>query len=419
MATTTSLDRRRFITWGGAGAAGLALSGAAVTRLAFGDPANPAAGDVLVQVFLRGGADGLSLVVPYGEGLYYDNRSSIAIPEPGQTNGALDLNGFFGFHPAMSALYEGPWAAGDLAVVHATGLPDDTPHKRSHFEAQEYVERCAITTSGSGWLARHLASSGGGSVLSGVGIGGSLSSSLKGYGNAISLWNPRNFGIQGFPGGVRNDVAPALSDMYAAATGALGDAAGSTLGALGTMGSIDWDSLGPANGAEYRDNGLGRGLGHVARLIKSGVGLRAATVDFGGWDMHDNMGSPTDGWMAGRAAELADGLAAFYTDLGSAMSEVTVVVVSEFGRTTEENGNNGTDHGRGNMMLAMGGGISQGVYTDWPTLSRDDGDRDVNVTIDYRTILAEIAANRLDNVDLERIFPNFAIPDTFVGVTTG
>jgi uncharacterized protein (DUF1501 family) len=135
--------------------------------------------------------------------------------------------------------------------------------------------------------------------------------------------------------------------------------------------------------------------------------------------MHDNMGSMTDGWMAGRAAELSNALTAFWTDLGSSMAEVTVVVVSEFGRTTEENGNNGTDHGRGNMMLVMGGGVSQGVYTDWPTLARDDGDRDVNVTIDYRTILAEVAANRLDNADLDRIFPNFSVPDGFVGVTTG
>lgn len=417
MAITDSIDRRRFLTWGGAGAAGVALSGAAITRLAFGEPNDPAAGDVIVQVFLNGGSDGLSLVAPYGEGSYYDNRPGIAVPEPGQTNGALDLNGFFGFHPTMSALYEGPWAAGDLAIVHATGLPQGTPHERSHFEAQEYMHRGVFTTAGSGWMARHLASAGGGSALSGVGFGGSLAQSLQGYGNAVSMWNPRDFRVTGFPGGVTPEMPARLGGMYAGATGALGSAAAATLAALSTTAGVDWNALEPANGADYEDGGgLGRQLRDVARLIRANVGLRGACVDFGGWDMHDNMGTMTEGWMASQASQLSNALAAFWTDLGEAMAEVTLVVVSEFGRTTEQNGSGGTDHGRGGTMFVLGGAVQPGVYTDWPTLAADDGDRDLNVTIDYRTILSEIVVNRLDN-DPGRVFPDFAVPDAFVGVT--
>ncbi|MPY94594.1 MAG: DUF1501 domain-containing protein [Acidimicrobiia bacterium] len=410
------LSRRRFPTWGSAVGGGLLLAAGGVTgRLAFGTPNDPSAGDTLVVLFLRGGADGLSLVPPFGEQSYYDLRPGIAVPRPGQANGALDLNGFFGLHPAMAPLYDGPWSRGQLAVVNATGWPREVTTTRSHFEAQDYWERSS-TSPGvrSGWVARHLAGIGAADPVPALGWGSSLQVSLRGFPGSLSTGRLNSFGLRGFPSGDVDEVEAALATMYAAAPAPLGTTATALLGAIDAMaGAVD---IPPGNGVTYPSNGLSTSLREVAQVIRANVGLRAAALDVGGWDLHDDMGTAADGPMAGRAGQVAEALAAFADDLGPLLDEVSVVVMSEFGRTSKENGNGGTDHGRGSSMLLMGGGIRGGLYGEWPTLLDDtDPDRDLTVTTDFRTVLAELLTVRLQNPAVDQVFPGFTAP-TALGI---
>ncbi|MEZ5235574.1 MAG: DUF1501 domain-containing protein [Acidimicrobiales bacterium] len=407
--SSSTLSRRRFLgTTVGAGLVG--VSAGTTTRLAFGDPNDPATGDILVSVFLRGGADGLSLIPAYGDPDYARVRPTIAVPRPGQANGALDLNGYFGMHPAMRNLYQTAWGNGHLAVVHAVGLPDAESDTRSHFEAQDYWERSSVDISlRTGWIGRYLGAAGATSVVSGVGIRSALPVALHGFSGTLAVYSLNGFRLDGFPSADMASVGAQLNAMYASVPGPLGSAARSALTAtelISTAGGI-----GTQNGAVYPNTGAGRDLRAVAQLIRANIGLRAACVDVGGWDMHENMGTPASGQMADRARQLADALAAFYTDLGTGMNEVTVVTMSEFGRTVEENGSGGLDHGRGSCMMVMGGSIRGGVYTNWPTLRAGlDRNDDLLVTTDFRTVLAEIVQKRLDPAALGSVFPGFGVP---------
>ena len=177
-----------------------------------------------------------------------------------------------------------------------------------------------------------------------------------------------------------------------------------------TLQSLDALNYLPGNGAVYPDNEFGMGLQQTAQLIKAGVGLEVSCVDLGGWDTHENQGT-IGGAFNLLLSTLAQGLNAFYTDLQSHMNGITVVTMSEFGRRVAENGSGGTDHGHGNMMLLMGGGVIGGqVFSDWPTLASnalDDGD--LAITTDYRDVLAEVVGTRLGNPELDEVFPNHNI----------
>ncbi|MFN0092018.1 MAG: DUF1501 domain-containing protein [Acidimicrobiales bacterium] len=397
------VSRRRFVGW----TAVAASAGAVSAKLAFATPEDAAQGDLLVAVFLRGGADGLSFVPPYGDDAYYQLRPTIAIPRPGQAGGALDLNGFFGLHPAMRSLYEGPWTAGRLAIVNAAGWPSAVTDTRSHFEAQDFWERGSVEAAvRSGWIARHLSSSASAGAAPGVGFGSSLQTSLRGFSGSLSVSRLDQFGVRGFGGGDTARVRTALSQLYGAAPGQLGAAGTGLLAAAEQVTAAA--QIPPSNGVTYPDSDLAQGLRQVAQLARGRVGLRAAALDVGGWDMHDDMGTSTNGQMAGRAGAVADALTAFSNDLGAQLSEVTVVVMSEFGRTSRENGNGGTDHGRGSVMFVMGGAVTGGLYGQWPTLTQDnDPDRDLSVTTDQRAVLSEIVTGRLGNSNLGAVFPSF------------
>lgn len=416
-APAPNLTRRRFLAWGSAGAAAV-TAGGLTTKLAFATPGNPAVGDVLVVVFLRGGADGMSLIPPYGDADYYALRPGIAVPRPGQAGGALDLNGFFGMHPAMRALYEGPWAKGDLAIVNATGWPREITTTRSHFEAQDYWERSSTDVLvHTGWVARHLASLGSevGGAAPAVGKGSTLQASLRGYTGAISASRLNQFAIQGFSGSELPRVRQALGELYGAAPPPVGPAGASLLAALGSVAQAA--TIPTQNGVTYPNTDLGTNLREIAQLTRANVGLRAAAVDVGGWDMHDDMGTSTAGAMAARAGMLGDALAAFAADLGAQGDEVTTVVMTEFGRTSKENGSGGTDHGRGNVMFVLGGLVRGGLYGQWPMIVEDrDPDRDLSVTTDFRTALGEVLTNRLGNPAVGTVFPGFTPPATPLGL---
>jgi uncharacterized protein (DUF1501 family) len=344
----------------------------------------------LVVVFLRGGADGLNLVVPREEKNYFFYRPTLAVRD------SLPLDGPFGLHPSLGAL-QPLFQEGRLAIVHAVGSDDDT---RSHFEAQDLMERAGRPGDGvsGGWLARHLRSRPGGTgALSAVALGRTMPESLRGAPSACTMESIEEVSLpEAGPAFTR-----ALRVLYESEPSGVGKAGRATFRLL--------ERLHAARGAArseaaYPEGEFGRGLSEIARLIRAEVGLDAACMDYGGWDTHfvQNAG------FAAHVKTLGEGLAAFAADLGSRMERTLVVVLTEFGRRAYENGTLGTDHGRASVMFAMGGRIRGGrVITEWPGLEGGllDGPGDLKVTIDYRDVLGELLERELGNPKLDAVFP--------------
>lgn len=410
MAARFKTNRRAFIQQAAVVGLSSALFPRWMPRMAFRTQAQAAPGDVLVVIFQRGGMDGLNVVVPFGEGSpYYDRRPSIAIPEPdGSDRAALDLDGFFGLHPALRPLHE-IYQAGHLAVIHAAGSPDPS---RSHFDAMEFMERGTPgeKLTSTGWINRHLQTSAwqNDSPFRAIGMGSLIQSSLRGPVAALSLQSIADFHLSG-----RDDqlavIQRTLASLYdvPAPENLLDIQAAQVFASSDIMIRLAQSGYTPEYGAEYPDSDFGRGLQQIAQLVKAQVGLEVACVDIGGWDTHEEQGS-VDGQMAGLLDDLGRGLGAFYTDLQDRRAEVTVVTMSEFGRRLEENASQGTDHGHGNCLFVMGGGVNGGVHTRWPGLQDDAlDDGDLALTTDYRDVLAEILTGRVKNPAIDQIFPNF------------
>ena len=366
---------------------------------------------VLVAIFQRGAADGLNVVVPHGEKAYYDLRPAIAIPRPAaaaakQDDCAIDLDGFFGLHPALSPL-KPLWNAKYFAIINAVGSPDPT---RSHFDAQDYMESGTpgLKATTGGWMNRALPQDEGKvSPVRAVALGPVLPRSLRGAQPAVSLQS-----IDAFQ--VRNPQAAKLfEEMYAQASDPMMRAAGKdTFEAVAMLRAIQRQGYTPAGGAEYPRGPFGQSLRQVAQLIKSDVGVEMAFADIGGWDHHVNEVAqrPGEGVLANRLAELGGSLAAFWQDMGDRMDDVVVVTMSEFGRTAKENGNRGTDHGHANYMFALGGPVKGGkVYGRWPGLEREQlyQGRDLALTTDFRDVLGELVARHSGNRDLSSVFPGY------------
>lgn len=369
-------------------------------------------GDVLVCIFQRGAMDGINVVIPYTESDYYKVRPTLAIPEPkaGNDKTIINLDGKFGLHPSLRPFKE-IWDAKQLAPIHAAGSPDPT---HSHFDAMDYMERGTpgekqIPT---GWLARHLQTVAweNKSPFRAVGMGTLLQTSLRGPVSATSLQSIAEFHLGG-----KNRSDPikqfqaAISQMYSGST-PLDQSASLTLQATDMLEKVNVGTYKPANNAAYPKGNFGTALMQVAQLIKAEVGLEIAAVDLGGWDTHVRQGA-LEGDMPDLLAELSQGLAALYKDLGDKMKKVTIVTMSEFGRRVAENGGGGTDHGHGNVMFVMGGGVNGGkVYGDWPGISKDklDGPGDLAITTDFRDVLGEIVQKRMLNDKLSEVFPNYS-----------
>jgi uncharacterized protein (DUF1501 family) len=384
----------------GAGGALASLSGEGLaTRLAFA--ATPYAGDTLVVLSLRGGFDGLSAVVPAGDPDYYRARPTIGVPKERLIAG----DSMFGLHPALAPLRD-LWQTGDLAAIHAVGQPNPS---RSHFQAMEELERAAPGTSlRTGWLDRTLGLLGATGSFSGVSVGRPLPSrALSGPAPDLSLNSIDAFKLSGDSPDTR--MAAALRDLYTNAPAMMAAPARAVSDAVTTTTALSATGYVPANGAVYPETALGKAMRDVARLTKGDVGLMAAYVDFGDWDMHQGLGTAVAGQrMYDHLADLAAALAAFATDLGQAgMSNVTVLTMSEFGRRVHENGSMGADHGNGNAMLLLGGAVrGNKVYGDWPGLAANRlVAGDLAATTDYRAVIGEILQRRCGVTDLAGVFP--------------
>lgn len=363
----------------------------------------------LIAIFQRGAVDGLSVVVPFGDAEYYRSRPSIAIARPGASaDAAVDLDGFFGFNPRLAPLKRF-WDEHSLAIVHACGSPDAT---RSHFDAQDYMETATpgVKSTSDGWLnrylhARHREAE---TPFRAVSLTAQLPRVLQGPAPALAMRDLSQFAIRG--GAQMPAVGATFESLYADARDrVLGGTGRDAFDAMKMLKTADPAQYQPEHGAEYPRSPFGQALKQIAQLVKADVGLEVAFADVGGWDTHVNQG-PSQGQLANRLDDFGRAIAALVTDLGDRMADVVVLTMSEFGRAVNENGNRGTDHGHGNAMIAIGGGVRGGtVYGRWPGLSverRYEG-RDLAVTTDFRDVFGEIVTRHLGVADASPIFPGY------------
>jgi uncharacterized protein (DUF1501 family) len=413
-------SRRVFVKNGAFALVSLGFAPSFLARTAFAAGATARA-KRLIAIFQRGAVDGLSVIVPFGDKEYYRARPGIAIQRPGAANdAAVDLDGFFGFNPRLEPL-KPLWDARQLAIVHACGSPDNT---RSHFDAQDYMETATpgVKSTSDGWLNRYLQVRRleEATPFRAVALTQQLPRALQGVAPALAVNQLGQFGIKGGQGS--DAVAASFEAQFAgAADRVLNNTGREAFDAIKMLKGVNPAGYRPENGADYPRTAFGQALQQIAQLSKADVGLEVAFADVGGWDTHVNQGS-AQGQLATRLDDFARGLAALVGDLGDRMEDTVVLTMSEFGRAVSENGNRGTDHGHGNAMIAIGGGIHGGrVYGKWPGLAasqRYEG-RDLAVTTDFRDVFGEIVVRHLGVADPKPIFPGYAIsPARFPGLLT-
>ena len=396
------LTRRSFLR---TSAIALGAAGAAPTWLLRTAAQGKSGRKVLVAIFQRGAADGLNVVVPFFEPRYYQVRPSIAIPQPGKPNGGLDLDGRFALHPALQPL-KTLWDSRQLAIVHAAGSPDAS---RSHFDAQDFME-CG--TPGikreDGWLNRALPPGApDSSPVRAIASGTQLPKTLQGSRGAIAVDSLPRFQV------ADKSTADVLENLYSSSLDTQLKAQGkATFDAIKLIESVRTRPYTPAAGVQYAGE-FGQRLQQIARLIKADVGVEVAFADIGGWDHHSN----ENGQLTNQLRQFGSSLAAFTQDLGDRMEDVVIVTMSEFGRTVNENGNAGTDHGHGNVMMVMGGGVRGGrICGEWPGLEPEQlfERRDLAVTTDFRDVLGELVSGHLSQ-KADQVFPGYT-PRTSLGL---
>ena len=416
-------SRRYFMKQGGVAMVGLNTMPAFLRRAI---AATPASGKKqLVVLFQRGAADGLNIVVPFGEQTYYRMRPTIAIPEPrrGGADCAVDLDGFFGLHPSLAALAP-LFHKNELAIVHAAGSPDPT---RSHFDAQDFMESGTpgLKSTDDGWLNRALETipEENASPFRAVAMGPNLPRMLRGTAPAIALPDVKQFRVMAQNSSMGQVAAGGFEAMYAQSVDhALRGTGTETFEAIDMLRKADPGKYQPENGADYGKSRLGQSLQQIGQLLKADIGTEVLFVDCGGWDNHVNEGG-AQGQLSNLLRDLGQGVAAFRQDMGDRMENIVFVTMSEFGRTAKENGNRGTDHGHANCMFVMGGDVKGGkVYGRWPGLNEgqlNDG-RDLALTTDFRSVLGEILRKHNGVKELAPVFPGFENdPRKFTGLIRG
>ena len=395
-----AITRRYFLKSGGVALASFATAPPFLVRTALAQTNASRGSDrpIIIAIFQRGAADGISMVVPFGDKNYSAARPQIAIADPsrGGDERAIDLDGFFGLHPSLDSL-KPIYDAGHLAIVHAAGSPDST---RSHFDAQDYMEAGAPGNKSvsDGWLNRYLQASAENNVtpFRAVALGATLPRSLAGAAPTVSMQRVADFGIRG------GRATPEIEEMFA-------DLYKDTFEAVKMLRSANSQQYAPSSGVQYPNSPFGQALLQIAQLVKSNVGLEVAFTDIGGWDTHANQGSAR-GQLANRLKDFGDGLAALYRDLGDRMRNVVILTMTEFGRAIRQNGSGGTDHGHASSLFIAGGPVKGGkVYGQWPGLAPEQlhEGRDLALTTDFRNVFSEILAGLMGAKDPAKVFPNF------------
>ena len=365
----------------------------------------------LIVIFLRGAVDGLNVIVPYQEANYYQSRPKIAIPKPGLQGGAIDLDGRFGLHPALSSIAP-LWKQGTLAFTHACGSPDRT---RSHFDAQDYMESGTPGQKNTpdGWMNRLLSVMSTDSPVQALNTSTTTPRILSGKMAVASFELGKNASRRSALD--RPQIATAFDRLYNDSD-QLGAAYRESRAARQTLlADLDAEMKAANNGAPTADNFLGEAM-QLGRLMARDSSIQLAFLALGGWDTHVNQGS-SQGQLAGRLRPLGQGLANLVQGLGDVYPESAIVVISEFGRTVRENGNGGTDHGHGNVMWVLGGKIKGGkVYGKWPGLDESQlhEKRDLAVTTDFRDVIATLLESHLglDREKIDQVFPGYKFDRT-------
>lgn len=404
---TSRLDRRAFLKTGaialltvGAGPAFLQRAARAV-----GDPGAFRRRKTLVTIFQRGAMDGLMAVPPLDDPHLQRLRPRLHMSAARRSgDGVLELGDGFGLHPALGELLPF-WRDGDLAVVHGVGSPDPT---RSHFDAQDYMETGTPGRKGTpdGWLDRVAGELGHDATpFRSVALTPALPRSLYGDEGALAVSDLRDL--------LLSDEEKELREVYGASPDPLlRRAGGETFEAVETLERLDVSSYRPAPDARYPDSPLGRALRQIAFLVKSDVGLEIAFAESGGWDTHVAQGTRR-GNFARRADDLSRSVAAFWRDLGAHRDDVTLMTMTEFGRTVAENGTAGTDHGHGSCLFVLGGGVDGGkVHGRLPELAAENlyEGRDLPVTTDFRSVFHHVATEHFGLADDAGLFPGWSPP---------
>ncbi len=421
-------------------------------RSVFAAEGHPSRRKTFVVVFQRGACDGLNTVIPYGDSGYRKARPSIGIPAPkdGDISTAIDLDGHFGLHPALSDLAP-LYKSGSLGIVHAVGSPDNS---RSHFDCQDFMESGTpgIKSTADGWMNRFAGTlPRTDSKFRSVALTQTLPRVLRGPSPAVALARIDDFHVRediamsegsgmarpmrrGSAGGAGGSdtagkkagdesSAAAFEKLYAdAAKDMLGNAGRETFEAIEALKVADPAKYSPRAGVSYPRGRLGDSMKQMAQLIKADLGVELAFVDIGGWDHHTAEGAST-GQLANLLRQLGGSLAAFNRDLDDRMSDVVVLTMTEFGRTVRENGNRGTDHGHGSVSFVMGGPVRGGrVHGRFPKLSEENlyEGRDLPVNTDFRDLVGEVLVRHMGVSDLRPVFPNYEVkPSAFTGALRG
>jgi uncharacterized protein (DUF1501 family) len=393
--------RRRFLA--GVGMAGVAALGSQLvtTRAAYAATASTS-DRTLIVIFLRGAADGLRIVVPATSSLGVDYLRSVRAPLVPAVSTLLPLGGGFGLNPKLAPLYNLLWASGEMAFVPAVAVPGIS---RSHFQAQQYLEKGGSDTAPSGWLDRVLTQLGPGTTFRAVAEGATLPASFAGNEPTISLNSIDDFVFPSWDA-VRPAAEAAVLALYRGVGGTLGEDVPTAISALSTAAQIR--AVGALSTTTYPSGSFAASLKDLAAILKAEVGLQVATVDVGGWDTHTDEVADLDSLLGAAAAALR----AFMVDLGpTRRSRVTVAVISEFGRRVAMNASGGTDHGHGGLMWLLGGGLTaSAVYGKWAPLSAttlDSGDvPGLNSPFD---VLGELVQKRLNVGTLSSVFPGYTM----------
>jgi uncharacterized protein (DUF1501 family) len=353
----------------------------------------------LVFIFMRGAADGLAIVPPLKDPFYNKElRPTIFMG----SDVALPLDGFFGLHPALKEIHP-LWEQGMLSIVHQVGSPDAT---RSHFDAQDFMESGTpgVKATEDGFIDRVVPKlKASDTPLKIVALQPNLPRSLWGTHGAFAMNSIKEF--QDAKGLATSTYEKNFESMYDNAMDTVLKGAGEkTFQSMNILKSLP----APSEIANYPKSQLGKRLSDIARLVKGGVGLEIAVTECGGWDTHQHQGN-AEGQLAGKLKDLAESMAAFNKDLGNKIEDVCVITMTEFGRTVHENGNGGTDHGHGSVMLVMGGGVKENMYEE----------RDLAITTDYRDVWKEILTSHLSVKDMDKIFPGFSFSNKKLGLMKG
>jgi len=367
---------------------------------------------VLVCIFQRGAMDGLMAVTPFGDSYLQSARPGLFMSAAaGDKDPLIDLDGRWGLHPAMKS-FESLYKDGRLGIVHGIGSPNNT---RSHFDAQDYMESGTPFNKGtaSGWLNRAVGLLGHDATtpFSAVSLTSALPRSLYGDYPSVAISNLQDFAIQlkGNPGAA-STAAKSFEDLYdQTSPGLLHETGKESFEAMKMLQKADVRNYQPSGGAIYPLSPLGNSLRQVAQLIKMDVGLEVAFTESNGWDTHFNQGT-NNGIFARNVTDLSNSIAAFWKDLGAYQDDVTVMTMTEFGRTVHQNGTGGTDHGRASCNFILGNNVAGGkVYGSVPELAVENLEdrRDLPVTTDFRSVFSAVADAHLKIADDKALFPDW------------